>query len=191
MKPVKVLSDTSAFELLADATRRKIVNLLKAKEQTVSQISEQLNKTPQTIYHHMRKLVEGGLVEVSRQETIENIIEKYYRATAEIFEVRHGQGREELDEGDIREILQSLSSAGLIRRIDDRTGSRAIKLLKQMRNLGFGPDLQQKLEKLNDADLAVKLHTVDYAELVLMSDRDFAEYQRLQREFRNTIAAKS
>jgi len=191
MKPVKVLSDSSAFELLADATRRKIVNLLKAKEQTVSQISEQLNKTPQTIYHHMRKLVEGGLVEVSRQETIENIIEKYYRATAEIFEVRHGQGGEELDEADVREILKSLSSAGLIRKIDDRTGSRAVKLLKQMRNLGFGPDLQQKLERLNDADLAVKLHTVDYAELILMSDRDFAVYQRLQREFRNTIAGRS
>jgi DNA-binding transcriptional ArsR family regulator len=190
MKPVKVLSDPKTFELLADSTRRQIVNLLKARELTVSQIAEQLSKTPQTIYHHMRKLVEGGLVEVSRQETVENFIERYYRATAEIFEVRHGEGDVDLDEADIGNVLHSLSMSGIIGKIDDKSISRSISIMKKMRTLGFGPDLQEKLDKLKDADLAIKLHTVEYAEVLLMSDHDFAEYQKLQREYREILKGK-
>ena len=190
MRPVKVLSDPKTFELLADPTRRQIVNLLKARELTVSQIADQLAKTPQTIYHHIHKLVEGGLVEVSRQETVENFIEKYYRATAEIFEVRHGEGGEDLDEADVESVLRSLSSSGLIGKIDDKSVSRSLNILKKMRTLSFGPGLQEKLDKLNDADLAIKLHTADYAEALLMSDREFAEYQRLQREYREILTGK-
>ena len=76
MRPVKILTDPKAFELLADDTRRKIINLLKAKEMTVSQIADQLDKTPQNIYHHIRKLLDGELVEVAREERIENFVEK-------------------------------------------------------------------------------------------------------------------
>lgn len=190
MKPVKVLSDPKTFELLADSTRRQIVNLLKARELTVSQIAEQLAKTPQTIYHHIHKLVEGGLVEVSRQETVENFIEKYYRATAEIFEVRHGEGDEELNESDVESVLRSLSSSELIGKIDDKSISRSVNILKKMRALSFGPRLQEKLNKLKDTDLAIRLHTAEYAEVLFMSDRDFAEYQKLQREYREILTAK-
>ena len=190
MRPVKVLSDPKTFELLADSTRRRIVNLLKARELTVSQIAEQLAKTPQTIYHHIHKLVEGGLVEVSRQETVENFIEKYYRATAEIFEVRHGEGYEEFDDADVESILRSLATNGLIGKIDDKIISKSVSILKKMRTLSFGQSLQEKLDKLKDADLAIRLHTANYAEVLLMSDGDFGEYQKLQREYREILTRK-
>src|SRR5215472_15565535 len=114
MKAVKVLTDPEAFELMADETRRHMVNLLRAREMTVSQISEALDKTPQNIYHHIRKLVDGALVEVVREERIENFVERYYRATAEIFEVTHGRGEEEIDETEVKALLKSLSAAGML-----------------------------------------------------------------------------
>src|SRR5215467_6283421 len=159
MKPVKVISDPNAFELLADPTRRRIVNLLKARELTVSQIAEQLDKTPQNIYHHMRKLLDGELVEVSREARVENFVEKYYRATAEIFEVTHGEGREDFDEASAKETLQSMSKARLIPPIDEAMTLKALRLIKQSRKVSFGPALQERLEGMSDAGLMVKLHT--------------------------------
>ena len=187
MKAVKVISDPKAFELLADETRRRMVHLLKAKELTVSQIAQELDKTPQNIYHHIRKLLEGGLVEVTREEKIENFSEKYYRATAEIFEVTHGEGNEDLDETEAKEFLVSMSKAGLLGQVDDQIASRAVKLLKRARSISYGSDMAEKLEKLEDASLAIKLHTVDYAQILLMSDKQFEEYQKLQRGLRDLV----
>lgn len=187
MKAVKVISDPRAFELLADETRRRMVHLLKAKELTVSQLAQELDKTPQNIYHHIRKLLEGDLVEVTREEKIENFSEKYYRATAEIFEVTHGEGEAELDETEAKEFLVSMSKAGLLSKIDDQIASRAVKLLKRTQSLSIGPDLAEKLEKLEDASLAIKLHTVDYAQILLMSDKQFEEYQKLQKGLRDLV----
>lgn len=187
MRAVKVLTDPKAFELMADETRRRMVNLLRARELTVSQISEALDKTPQNIYHHIRKLVDGGLVEVVREEKIENFIERYYRATAEIFEITHGKGEEEIDETEVKALLKSLSTAGLMRHFDDQTASKAVKLLQRARSIIFGDALTRRLEKLEDAALAVRLHTSEYAQLLLMSDAQFDEYQKLQRQLRELL----
>lgn len=187
MKAVKVITDPKAFELMADNTRRRIVNLLRAKEMTVSQISDSLDKTPQNIYHHIRKLVDGGLVEVVREERIENFIERYYRTTAEIFEVTHGMGEEEVDETEVKALLDSLSSAGLVRPVDSQITSKAVKILQRTRAVNFGDDLTRKLERVQDAGLAVKLHTTDYAQLLLMNDSQFEEYQKLQRQLRELL----
>lgn len=191
MKAVKVISDPKAFELLADDTRRRMVHLLKAKELTVSQMAMELDKTPQNIYHHIRKLLEGDLVEVTREEKIENFSEKYYRATAEIFEITHGRGEEELDETEAKEFLISMSKAGLLDPIDEQTASRAVKLLKRSSSISHGSDLAEKLEKLDDASLAIKLHTVDYAQVLLMNAKQFDEYQKLQKGLRDLLTKSS
>src|SRR3990170_6251136 len=85
MKSIKTLTSPESFELMADETRRKIIFLLRVKEMTVSQIASELNLTPQAVYHHIKRLVKGELVEVSREERVDHLIESYYRATAEVF----------------------------------------------------------------------------------------------------------
>src|SRR5438445_112154 len=91
MKAFKMIKDPEAFRLLADETRRRIIYLLRAKEMTVSQIAAELNLTPQAIYHHIRKLRDSDLVEVAREERVDHFIETYYRATAEMFNLSHGE----------------------------------------------------------------------------------------------------
>jgi len=46
MRAFKFVKDPGAWELMADDTRRRVVYLLRAKEMTVGQIAEQLQKTP-------------------------------------------------------------------------------------------------------------------------------------------------
>ncbi len=91
MRSIKTINDPEAFKLLGDETRRKMVFLLRAKEMTVSQVAEEIDLTPQAVYHHIRKLVEGEMVEVSREVRVDHIIESYYRATAECFHIVVGK----------------------------------------------------------------------------------------------------
>src|SRR5512139_527030 len=101
MKAVKHISDPEGFKILADETRRKIIFLLRAKELTVSQIADELNLTPQTVYHHIKRLVEAGMVEVTREVRVDHLIESYYMATAEVFHMTVGKtsgGKETLSE---------------------------------------------------------------------------------------------
>lgn len=96
MPKVKVITDPEVIKLMLEDTRRKILQLLRNKEMTISQLSEILGKTPQTIYHHIEKLKEAGLVEVRRTEMKGNLVEKYYGRTADAFYINLYLGDEEL-----------------------------------------------------------------------------------------------
>ena len=95
-KKVKLITDPEVIKLMLEDTRRQILKLLRNREMKVSQLSEILGKTPQTIYHHIEKLKEAGLVEVKRTEMKGNLIEKYYGRTADVFYINLYLGDEEL-----------------------------------------------------------------------------------------------
>jgi len=96
MPKVKVITDPEVIKLMLEDTRRKILALLRNREMTISQLSEILGKTPQTVYHHIEKLKEAGLVEVKRTEMKGNLVEKYYGRTADAFYINLYLGDEEL-----------------------------------------------------------------------------------------------
>jgi len=96
MTKVKVITDPEVIKLMLEDTRRKILALLRNREMTISQLSEILGKTPQTVYHHIEKLKEAGLVEVKRTEMKGNLVEKYYGRTADVFYINLYLGDEEL-----------------------------------------------------------------------------------------------
>jgi len=93
---VRVINDPETIKLILEDTRRRILHLLREKEMTISQLSEILGKTPQTIYHHIEKLKEAGLVEVKRTEMKGNLVEKYYGRTADAFYINLYLGDKEL-----------------------------------------------------------------------------------------------
>ncbi|HTW57693.1 MAG TPA: metalloregulator ArsR/SmtB family transcription factor [Terriglobales bacterium] len=53
----------SAFEIIAEPTRRAILNLLVSSEQSVGEIERQLRMTQPTVSKHLRVLREAGFVE--------------------------------------------------------------------------------------------------------------------------------
>ena len=90
-----VIREPEAFQLLADETRRKILYLLRVKEMNASQIAAELGVTSQAIYHHIRKLLKGKMIEIAKEERVGHLIESYYRATAEDFLLSHGKTKSE------------------------------------------------------------------------------------------------
>ena len=188
MRTFKFVRDPNAFELMADNTRRRVIYLLRAKEMTVSQIAAELQKTPQAIYHHIRKLLDAGLVEVAKEERVDHFIETYYRASAEVFEFIHGEGgSEKYGERRTREALQALNQLGIDARTDDEIIERLLKISKQMNELALTPELEERIQNLEGLDFIGKKHVADYLNLLTMSDKQFEEWLNFERTRRNLL----
>jgi len=188
LRTFKFIRDSNAFELLADETRRRVIYLLRAKEMTVSQIAAELQKTPQAIYHHIKKLTEAQLVEVGKEERLGHFIETYYRATAEVFEFVHGDcDQEEYGEQRTREALQSLKQLGIDARVDDEIVSRLQGLSKHMDGLALTPELEEKIQSLEGLDFVGRKHLAEYVNLLAMSDQQFEEWLGFERTRRNLV----
>jgi DNA-binding transcriptional ArsR family regulator len=188
MKAFKVIENADAFQLMADKTRRRIIFLLRAKEMTVAQIAEELGKTPQAIYHHIRKFKDADMVEVAREERIEHFIATYYQATAEVFEFRHGEGTSrEYTEQQMRDALQSLPKFGLEVRIDEDVISRLVDLKVAKQECGDYATFQEKAEEVEELDFWARAMAAGFANLLSMPDEEFERTISLEREFREVL----
>jgi len=192
MRAFKVIKGgPEIFQVLADETRRRIIYLLRAKEMTVSQIADELDLTPQAIYHNIRKLKDSNMVEVSREERVDHFIEMYYRATAEIFYLEHGESEaKEMAEKRTREALESLSRIGLKVRTDPEVISKVVEVERRSEQLGKKSELTDKIAGLEDIDFLTRQSLVYFVKMLSMSDQDFAEYVKLQKELRRMLQTK-
>jgi len=189
MKPIKVIKDPEAFRLLGDETRRKIVFLLRVKEMTVSQMAADLNITPQAVYHHIKKLQKGDLVEVAREERIDHIIESYYRSTAETFYCSIGKTllSRKFAEEQLTTILNALKRLGFNLEFDENKVSQLIDLHRELQECCGSGKFEDSIADLNDVDFLTKQTVQEYAETLSMSNKEFAKQQELKKKFRDLL----
>jgi DNA-binding transcriptional ArsR family regulator len=188
LRTFKFVRDPNAFELMADDTRRRVVYLLRAKEMTVGQIHHELQLTPQAIYHHIRKLLDAGLVEVAKEERVGHFIETYYRATAEVFEFIHGEGgSEKYGEQRTRDALQAMNQLGINAHVDDEMIARMVKIGKQKDEIALTPEMEERIQALEGVDFIGKKQIADYVNLLVMSDKQFEEWLDYERSRRNLL----
>ncbi len=188
MKAFKVITDPEAFQLLADDTRRRIIYLLRAKEMTVAQIAEELKLTPQAIYHHIRKLKEKDLVEVAREERVDHFIETYYQATAEMFNLAHGEaGNEKVMEEEVREALAALDKLGFKAEVKPATITKVVELMKRMKQPDPMSPWTEKINELTDVSYFTKQELVEFTYLMTVSDKEFEDFLKCYRELRKTL----
>jgi len=188
MKSFKVISDPAAFQLLADETRRRVIYLLRAKEMTVAQIAEELKLTPQAIYHHIRKLKDAEMVEVAREERVDHFIETYYRATAEMFNLAHGEaGSAKVMEEEVREALGALVKLELSAKVDDGTVTKVVELIKHMKEPDAGSPWTEKVNELEDVSYLAKQELLEFTYLMTISDHEFESFLKCYRDLRKAL----
>jgi DNA-binding transcriptional ArsR family regulator len=189
MKEVKAISDPEACRLLADEKRRKIIYLLRAKEMTVSQIADELNLAPQNLYHHIKKMLEADLVEVTREVRVGSLIESYYRATAEVFQITVGQtsGSKELQTANIAAILESLKKIGFNITYNEKDIAKLSELTMKLDNNPVPEEYDAAISNLKDIDLLVKQGLQEYTVILSMSEEQLKRQNTLKQEFQNTL----
>ena len=188
MRTFKFFTNPAAFEVLADDTRRRMIYLLRANEQTVSQLAVSLKKTPQAIYHQIKILLDNGFVEVAKEERVDHFIETYYRATAEVFEFSHGEnpGREVAKQ--LKEVPEALAKIGLKVNADEELLAKVAKLEGKISALGMRPELEEKVQQLEDVGFFTRQHAYRYAQMATMTDKQFDEMIAATRELRQLVA---
>jgi DNA-binding transcriptional ArsR family regulator len=189
-----VIRDPEAYQLLADETRRKILYLLRVKEMNASQLAEQLGVTSQAVYHHIRKLLNGKMVEVVREERMGHLIESYYRATAEDFLLMTGKINaqslrdRELAEEHVTAVLNALKNLGLDLEFDKKQISQLVDLRVGLDSCSSGTEkFEDKIWNRDDLDLPMRMMAADFVETLLMSDEQFKDKQDARKKLRDML----
>lgn len=188
MRSFKVITDPEAFQLLADETRRRIIYLLRAKEMTVAQIAEELKLTPQAIYHHIRKLKDAEMVEIAREERVDHFIETYYQATAEMFNLAHGEsGSAKVMEEEVREALGALHKMGLKGPASSEEVTKVVSLIKCMKEPDANSPWTEKVNELEDVSYLAKQELLEFLHLMNTSDKEFESFLKNYRDLRKAL----
>jgi DNA-binding transcriptional ArsR family regulator len=92
------LTEPSQVKALGHPTRNTILGLLHERAATVSELAVALERPKSTVAHHVKVLVETGLVQVVRTRRVRAIEERFYGRTARMFyvSVERGADGEEL-----------------------------------------------------------------------------------------------
>lgn len=86
MKLVEVIRDSEAAKLISDPMRRAILNLLRQKAMSQSELAESLGLTAGTVNYHLRLLRRIGFLNVARKELEgHGIMQKFYAPTAYLY----------------------------------------------------------------------------------------------------------
>lgn len=86
---VHVIKDPEVAKLLADETRRHILNKLRHEELSATDLAKSLDRNHSSIMHHLNQLLEAGLIEVTREEKVRNMVQLYYRSVSPSFHVAY------------------------------------------------------------------------------------------------------
>ena len=176
MQTVKMITDPEAFQLLADETRRKIIYLLRVKDMTVSQIAEQMQLTTQAIYHHIRKLKDADMIEIAKEERTGHFIETYYRTTAEIFHLSHGEATAQNREDKIRAALEGLIKLGMKVECQSSKLKEIVRISKEMDECCTMAEWTEKASDLG-LDFITQQLVIEYAYLMSMTEAEFDKNQ--------------
>ena len=85
MDTVETLKNFEQIKLLSDPRRLAILRRLMAGPATLTHLGQALGEHPAWVRHHIKKLEEAGLVEVSEVKVTSGVTEKFYRARAGAF----------------------------------------------------------------------------------------------------------
>ena len=145
--------------------------------------------TPQAIYHHIKKLLPAEMVEVTREERVDNFIETYYRATAEVFSLSWGtNGKNQAQaEQRMRDTLLSLDKLGIKARVEEDTVAQIIKTQGKIESFGDRQEIEEKVSKLDAVDFIGKQELASVATMISLSDKQFLEWLELQKELRRLL----
>jgi len=129
-----------------------------------------------------------GPHEVAREERVDHFIETYYRASAEVFHMAHGEWMsKDYAEAKTAEALQALSRIGFPARADEATIAKIVELEKRMEEVGEKSEWVDRVSDLADLDFFVKQGAAHYIQLFTMSDEQFNEYLKIVREHRKLV----
>lgn len=109
-KPLNISIEQA--KLLGNALRVKIISQLIDKPKTAKQVADLLGHSGGNVHYHIKKLYEGGLLELVEEKQVGGVVEKYYKSKGKWF---NSDGQESIDPAQKDDFNTSESTALSIR----------------------------------------------------------------------------
>lgn len=177
-----IIKDPKVAKLLADETRREILNLLRKEEQSATDLAKALGKNHSSIVHHLNTLLEAGLIEVSREEKVRNMIQPYYRTVARNFHVAYSLTEalsQDPDyvawqEGFVEKLLRSLEAYNLDVPGDmEEEVKDLLRTMYYQRKKAYEERLSQRTRPVETSKYAAKSVAHILSHIQLMKDEEY------------------
>jgi DNA-binding transcriptional ArsR family regulator len=186
-----------ACKLLGGELRRKIIDTLRGNELTISIIAKKMDMTPQAIYHHLKKLENAGLIQVTREVRRAHLIESYYQVTAENFIYYPEEVESQTLEDNSRDLLKGLNNIGFKIETNEENVQKLVDILTKQKPLStFSSPVPKICSKCSLSNFFVKSGPINllkldyvyhYANLLNMTDEEYKEKVRSERKIRNYL----
>ena len=91
MGGVRQIETDEEIKIVSDPYRMKIISTFSRmnRPSTVKEIADNMGEVPAKVHYHVKKLLSIDLLELDHTETINGIIAKYYKLTADRFEIKY------------------------------------------------------------------------------------------------------
>ncbi|MEO8608757.1 MAG: winged helix-turn-helix domain-containing protein [Chloroflexota bacterium] len=106
--PVMIIELPEQIKAFTDPLRVKVLRILAERAATNQQIADVLGQPHAKVLYHIRFLVDVGLIKLVDTQIKGGNVEKYYRALANIFDLRPPQGDVDSDLALVQPALDSL-----------------------------------------------------------------------------------
>lgn len=83
---VLIINTSEQYKALGDATRTRILSIIKHQPTTAKQLATKLGIAPGTVGHHLQALETAGLAQVVARRLVRGIVAKYYTRTARLLQ---------------------------------------------------------------------------------------------------------
>lgn len=110
--PFQIVSDPHQLKGFTDPLRNRILHILADHEATNQQLASALDEPQAKVLHHVRFLLDAGLIRLVHQRISGGNVEKYYRATARIYGFRPDPaGMETLSSAVLESVTQEVAAS--------------------------------------------------------------------------------
>ena len=170
-----------------------MLRILSVEEMSATDLAKKLDKNHSSIVHHLNTLLDAGLITVTREEQVRNMIQPYYRAVSSEFHVsyRVTEALEEdpdysaYTESYLDRLVEGLSVYEV--ELPDEVKPRVKQLLLRCHILNKRAYEERILRKTNDKDIGRYAqrsiaHIVSHVQLM-----DNTEYREIIAELREIM----
>lgn len=104
-QPYCVVESPEQIKAFTDPLRVRVLGILRRRAATNQQIADELGETHAKVLYHIRFLQNAGLIKLVETQVKGGNVEKYYRAVAQIFDIRPAPGDVQRDVALIKPVL--------------------------------------------------------------------------------------
>ncbi len=184
VKNTEAAEEEKLLSILSSETRRSILSILSEREATAEEIADELGKSPQTIYYHLRILRKAGLIDYKEVRKGHLLQKRYYLKKRDVRVFLSVKAREKLKEI-LKDVIDLIRGMGFEIKNEEKFIDSVSYYLSSLDGfMGREKEMYSRFrEKLSGADTVTAKLALDIVSLASLSEEEMRKYVKMLEDF--------